>query len=451
MSRTLQDLRSRRGDIVAELRAINDASKLAKRPFTDDERKRIADLRAEDANLKTEVEATEADDKVRQEIEALQADLNTSAGPRRTTPDEPRPADPTAPKPGFGSLGEQLQAIYSASIHRHRPYDARLKYETWTEHLAPSGASEGAPSDGGFLVQKDFSAELIRRTYEIGSVLSRVRSIPISANSNGLRINAIDETSRVNGSRWGGVQVFWQNEADTPTAKKPKFRQMELNLKKLIGIAYATDELLMDAAALEAVFMEAFSEEMSFTIEDGIFNGTGSGQLLGILNSGALVKVATESGQATKTILKENLDKMWSRAWGRGRLNSVWYINQDIEPQLFSLSQVVGTAGVPVYMPPGGLSASPYATLYGRPVIPVEYMATLGTVGDIVLFDPSQYLMIDKGKMQSASSIHVRFINDETTFRFVYRTDGQPIWYLPLTPKSGSANTLSPYVALASR
>ena len=42
-------------------------------------------------------------------------------------------------------------------------------------------------------------------------------------------------------------------EADAATSKKPKFRQMELNLKKLIGLAYATDELLQDSTALEAV------------------------------------------------------------------------------------------------------------------------------------------------------------------------------------------------------
>ena len=34
---------------------------------------------------------------------------------------------------------------------------------------------------------------------------------------------------------------------------------MELSLKKLTGLAYATDELLSDANALEAVLMTAFS------------------------------------------------------------------------------------------------------------------------------------------------------------------------------------------------
>ena len=120
------------------------------------------------------------------------------------------------------------------------------------------------------------------------------------------------------------------------------------------------------------------------------------------------------------------------------------------EPQLFALNAPVGTGGQLVYMPPGGLSASPYSTLMGRPVLPVEYCCTLGTTGDIALCDFSQYLLATKGGMQSAVSIHVRFIYDETVIRFVWRVDGQPSWAAALTPFQGT-NTQSPFVVLATR
>jgi hypothetical protein len=60
----------------------------------------------------------------------------------------------------------------------------------------------------------------------------------------------------------------------------------------------------------------------------------------------------------------------------------------------------IGTGGVPVYLPPGGLSESPYAILKGRPVIPVEYCATLGTVGDIILADFTQVIASRRARMQ---------------------------------------------------
>lgn len=352
------------------------------------------------------------------------------------------------PPEKFTSLGDQLQAIASASLSGQA--DNRLVWQSTVPYASVSGAGAGVPSDGGYLIQQDFVTELSSRMYAEANLLSRVRKIPISANSDGLKVNMIDEQSRATGSRWGGVQTYWGAEADAATAKKPKFRQSSLELKDLIGLAHITDRLLQDATALEAVFSQAFNEEMTFAVEDAIVNGTGGAQPLGFLASPCLVSVAKETGQPAATIVYENILKMWSRMLSRSRANAVWLINQDIEPQLNAMSVPVGTGGIPVYLPPGGLSATPYGTLMGRPVIPTEYQPTLGTVGDICLVDLSQYLMIDKGGMKSDSSIHVRFANNEKTYRFIYRVDGQPMWNAPLTPAKGN-NTLSPFVALATR
>lgn len=338
----------------------------------------------------------------------------------------------------FSSFGEQLMAAYRAAMPGGK-VDERLSTR------AASGLNETTPSDGGFLVQQDFVTELLKKTYETGILASKVKKIPISTNANGMKINAIDEDSRANGSRWGGVQTYWEGEADEITASKPKFRQMELSLKKLTGLCYATDELLQDAAALEAVIRQAFAEEFGFKIDDAILSGSGEGEPLGILNSGAIVTVAKEASQ-TDIITVENLIKMWNRLWSRSRANAVWYINQELEPYLYTLK--IGDK--PVYIPAGGLSEKPYGTLFGRPVVPIEQCSAAGEVGDIILADIGQYLLIDKGGIKSASSIHVRFLYDENVFRFIYRVDGKPIWTKPLTPYKGSA-TVSPFVTLAKR
>ena len=104
-------------------------------------------------------------------------------------------------------------------------------------------------------------------------------------------------------------------------------------------------------------------------------------------------------------------------------------------------------SGAPAYLPANGLAGTPYSTLFGRPVIPSEYTANLGTTGDIILADFSEYIAIDKGGVEAAQSIHVRFLYDEQVFRFVYRVDGQCAWHKALTPFSGGS-TLSPFVVL---
>lgn len=357
---------------------------------------------------------------------------------RSTEKPEVKPTPAKDNEKRFASFGEQLMAAYRAATPGGK-VDERLTTR------AASGLNESTPSDGGFLVQQDFVTELLKRTYETGILASKVKKIPISTNANGMKINAIDEDSRANGSRWGGVQTYWEGEADELTASKPKFRQMELSLKKLTGLCYATDELLQDAAALEAVIRQAFAEEFGFKIDNAILSGSGEGEPLGILNSGAIVTVAKEASQ-TDIITVENLIKMWNRLWSRSRANAVWYINQELEPYLYTLK--IGDK--PVYIPAGGLSEKPYGTLFGRPVVPIEQCSAAGEVGDIILADIGQYLLIDKGGIKSASSIHVRFLYDENVFRFIYRVDGKPIWTKPLTPYKGSA-TVSPFVTLAKR
>lgn len=344
----------------------------------------------------------------------------------------------------FKSLGEQLDAIRRASTPGYHT-DRRL-----TDIKAISGMSETVPEDGAYLVQTDFATELLKITHDTGLLTSRVRHIPVGANANGLTINAVAETSRATGSRWGGVQVYWREEAGTVTAKAPTFRRMKLQLNSLMGLCYATDEVLADATALGAVIQQAFAEEFAFVLDDAVIRGSGNGQPLGILNSGAFISVAKESGQVADTVVYENVLKMWSRLWSRSRNTSAWFIHQDVLPQLAQMAMSVGVGGVPVYMPATGVAGSMYSTLFGRPVIEIEHADTVGDQGDIMLLDLSQYLMIDKGGMDAAQSIHVRFIYGENTFRFMLRTDGQPIWNSPLT-LFNSSTTVSPFVLLDAR
>jgi HK97 family phage major capsid protein len=315
---------------------------------------------------------------------------------------------------------------------------------------APTGLGESSGPAGGYLVDSDRAPGILSRVYDIGELLSRVAMDPIGPNANGMTYYAEAETSRVDGSRRGGVRFYWVAENSAITSSAPTFRALELKLRKAAALVYATDEQLADTAALESYIMRILPEELRFGVEDAIINGLGTGQPLGILNANCTVSVAKETGQAATTVVTENIVKMWARLWARSQRNAVWLVNQDVQPQLWQLNLPVGTGGQMVFVPPGGLSAVPYATLFGRPVIVHESCKTLGTVGDIMLVDPMEYQMIEKGGIEAASSIHVRFTQGEQVFRFIYRVDGQPTWNAALTPANGT-NTVSPFISLAER
>ena len=349
------------------------------------------------------------------------------------------------PRAGFKHFGEFALAVRDACQPGKRP-DDRLNLIA----KAASGMGEGVGADGGFLVPTEFVQKILERVYASSNLLGMTDSY--TATSNVIAFPRSAETSRANGSRWGGVRAYWRDEGEQASATKPTVGRLQLTLHKLIVLINASDELLGDAQAiaLEQYLFRVASEEINFIVSDAILNGTGAGQPLGILNSPCLVTVAKESGQTAATVNATNILNLWSRLWAPCRQNAVWLIHQDIEPQLHALTVGSGGAQIVAYQPPGGLSANPYATLMGRPIVPVEWCATLGTVGDIVLADLRHYVTATRGLMDSNMSIHMRFDYDESVFRFVFRIDGQPWWTAPLTPYKGS-NTQSCFVTLATR
>jgi len=344
---------------------------------------------------------------------------------------------------GSRGFGEYLQAVVRALSQPYSSVDPRLM-------RAALGAGEAVPGDGGFLVQQDVAQRVLQKMNSYGMVAGRCQVVPISTNSNSIKIPAVNETSRADGSRGGGVRAYWVDEGASITASKPTFSQVELHLHKLAALMYASDEVLSDASALGALAEELFARELAFELDNRIINGTGAGQPLGVLNAACLVSVTKETGQASTTFLYENAVKMYARLNPSSLAGAAWFVNQDVLPQLFVMSLAVGTGGAPVYMPAGNAAGRPFATLLGLPVIPIEQAKTLGTAGDVILADFGQYLLARKGMIQADSSIHVQFTTDQIAFRYLMRVDGQPWWSAALTPANGS-NTLSPFVVVASR
>ncbi len=171
-------------------------------------------------------------------------------------------------------------------------------------------------------------------------------------------------------------------------------------------LAYLTDEIMQDAAALEAWVRMMFAMEMGFKIDDLLIRGTGAGEPLGILKAPALRTVSAETGQTADTIVWENVQKMFTFGLGN---NLEWYINKECLPELMNMEQPVGTGGSAVWLPAGGASGRPFDTLLGRPINYLEQASALGDKGDIIYADFSQYLFADKGGIQTASSIHINF------------------------------------------
>jgi HK97 family phage major capsid protein len=202
---------------------------------------------------------------------------------------QPQPEPVTKQEPveqrteqGFESFGHYLQAVIRASIPSgafigDKPTgvtDKRLLNIKQAEQRAASGMSEGVPADGGFLLQTEYMDELVTKIHNTGKLASRCRQIAISPKVSALKIPGVDESSRADGSRHGGIRAYWTSEAAEKEKSKPKFRQINLEPQKLTGLVYLTDELMQDVDALGTFVSDIMTEEFGFKIDDAIINGT---------------------------------------------------------------------------------------------------------------------------------------------------------------------------------
>lgn len=342
----------------------------------------------------------------------------------------------------FRSIAEQCKAVKDFTLSSGRIVDPRLlRIEEATK--VALGGNEQSPTDGGLLLDPTLVNEILTPIHNEGPFSPRVRRLPVGNNSNYGWINGIDETSRATGSRWGGIRGYRLAETGPLTSSKPKFRRINWELKKYAVLAYGTDELLADAAQFSAIVNQGAREEIGFMLNDDIFEGIGVAGPQGVMNSGSLITVTRDTGSK---VLHADIVAMWQRLDSRSKANAAWYINSEVQPQLDAL-YFSGTTSV--MSPYVGYRPDGVMTLYGKPVIETEFNSALNTTGDILLADMSQYLMWEKTGIETATSIHIQFLTDETAFRFIYRCDGQSSLAAPLTPFKGTL-THSPFVVLGS-
>lgn len=379
---------------------------------------------------------------------AQQARDTAKASNRQTSPDpigRIRPAVADDPKKGFKTFGHFAQRLMDN--HANVRQDEMLM-----QVAAGTGMTQAVNADGGVLVPPAFSKSIWDAVLtRSNSMLPYCFSVPVDPGNESITIPAIAESSRVNGSRMGGVQGYWKDELTELTASKPTFRQIKLTPHELYVFMYVSDKLLRNSPGTVSSLLEkAAAEEIAFKIGDAIINGTGAGQPRGVVGHAGTVSVAKETGQPAATIVLENILKMENRMHVNYEQGAVWFLNPEARVALNSITFPVGTGGVPGYLPPGGLSDSPYSMLRGKPVIPIEYCAALGTVGDIIYANLSAYGAAVRGMVDSQYSMHLKFDFAQTAFRMIFEMDGQPFLNSPITPFKGSATT-SPIVTLATR
>ncbi len=346
------------------------------------------------------------------------------------------------------SNGDFLKTVWIAGQQGHEPGMARKRLDEWQKVVKQTTGhlEEGIGSYGGYTVPDEFHEEVMAIALEKSVVLPR--AIRVDMRSKAISIPTfVDEDH--SSSIYGGITVTWPGEAGAATLSNPKFGSLDLKAKKCVGYVNASNELLDDSAQAESVITRAFGEAVAYYADIEYISGNGTNRPLGILNAPCTTSQAQETGQAANTVLFKNLINMDSLLLPQSQRTAIWLINPEVKQSLYEAELPVGQGGSIALNLAGGPDGM---WAFGHEIIPSEKCEQLGTVGDIYLADFGMYV-VGMRSLEVAVSGDADFDKDESTWRFVLRTDGQPILSSAITKQNGSGNftTVSPFVTLATR
>lgn len=394
----LLDVKNANKAIIAAAKADNN------RALTDDEQKTFNEGLTTIENCKVQLQNEEA-------VKNLEAEFTTVVN----NGGKPPVGDEKA-KPIYNNLASQLFDVRNAAT------TGQISEKLQKVQNA-SGMGSGVGSDGGFAIQTDFAGAIFESAVKDEGILSLVDEYTVSGSANSVSWIDINE-SDVSENVFGGIQVYWAAEAQAVSESKPKLKEEKIELEKLMGLAFATMELDQDSTFLDGLLTKGFTTAIRRKLVGGIIDGTGIGQMTGILKGKGLLTIDKESGQTKETINHENITEMYHRVIEPRGGGYVWLVHPDAHKELEGLTKLIGTGGLPVYLPASMTGA--VDTLRGLPVIATDHCSALGTAGDIILADLSDYFMPVKNQIQKDVSIHVKFDTAQNAFRFIFRANGRP-------------------------
>jgi HK97 family phage major capsid protein len=390
-------------------------------------------------------ELNESVTKLSQEFGETQKQLNQLAERVET-----EPAQVTSHYDGFEGFGRYLAHTYEVASNKpaHEQLTQYFRREYESRGLEFTNVSN-IGSSGGWLVPKDIASQIMSVVVDANPILSQVKRV--STSSNRYEIPIRKQTDLGTGMA-GGVVAYWTKEAASIDTSDASWEMLSIEVHKLAALCSATEELLTGSPYNIASQIQAFmTDAVSQKLMDSMINGTGAGELSGLMNAGCKVTQDKESGpQTADTVVYNNVLKMHSRILPQYQGAYTWLITPSVFTQLATMSLDVGTGGSAVYLPAGGASARPYQTLMGMPVYSNMFGQALGDEGDIIAFAPQSYVLVE-GYTKFDTSMHFYFDTDKEALRLITRVGGAP-WVTRALPLPNDASyTMSPIVTLQTR
>jgi HK97 family phage major capsid protein len=297
-------------------------------------------------------------------------------------------------------------------------------------------AVEGIGALGGFSVPTQTAEKIYDISLESEIVRPRSLVLPVQYGSS-LNIPLWNNESHASGL--AGMQGVWMAEEGTATPQDPALKLIRLDLHKLALYADVSNELIADGINFASQLTLQMSKALAFNFDECFLTGNGVGRPEGVQTSSACISV---SRAVASQIAYNDVVDIFARLYPGCWQNAVWVAHPSTIPQLANIKDGA-SHNLWVQSAQEGMPGS----LLGRPIFFSEKVDSLGSKGDIGLYDFSQYCIIMRQEIAIQKNEGPGWYQDLTSFRAIVRINGKSLWPTPVTPRNGT-DTLSPFVIL---
>lgn len=278
---------------------------------------------------------------------------------------------------------------YNAWVRNPRdPYRAQAMQEAQMK----ATLLEGTASLGGNLVPTLYSNELVG-TLKENSILRMAGAyqFPVTG-TNSLKLTTI--------TRSASAVLTAENAA--PTAQEPTFGLVSFDAYAYKATYVASREVLVDSRFdLNGVLMENFGWQFIQSENNQFAIGTGSSQPQGIA-VGANMAVSGGSTLALATANGDKILDLYHALPYQYRPNAVWFANDAVIKAIRQSKWAVttGAASTTTYnqylwQEANAMTAgAPFGSLMGRPIYPLNTMASSGSSGAVLVFADPRFFWI---------------------------------------------------------
>ncbi|MFW5879300.1 MAG: phage major capsid protein [bacterium] len=297
------------------------------------------------------------------------------------------------------------------------------------------GQEEATNSEGGYLVEHRLISGIQQAAAQGSVLLNKCKTMEVGPNANGVKIPQVDEDERSATTLFGGIRIYSPAEGAAINDSVQKYTQKDVSLGKLAAVNHVTDELLQDRTGLASFVAGGVGNAFAWYIDDDIINANTNAAMNPIVDDSSTVEVTVAGDNPTAAELTDMYISMLPRAVGRAE----WYMSSS---QWAAIMQLEDTNGNKIIQP--RIEVSPYGTLFGRPVNVIEQAGADTDESSLMFLDLSHYLVIKKGGLKQAKSMHVKFLEDEMSFRWTMRLGSAPLLASKVTMRDGTVK--APFV-----